>query len=245
MKNERFDLIQKNGYGIFQNQNWFSYGIDAVLISHFASVKKKQTVVDLGTGNGIIPLLLNINHPHTNYIGIEKQKEVHDLSLKSIEKNNLNNIQFIHSDIQHVLDHLNKSSAHVVISNPPYFSQGDALINDEDVKAHARHETTGNLEDFIRTASQLLVEKGQFYMVHRPMRLVDIFFYCRKYNLEPKLIQFVYPHQDKPPNIVLIKCIKNGNKELKYANNLYVYDENRNYTEAIYKIYSELGIDVF
>ncbi|MBN2794859.1 MAG: tRNA1(Val) (adenine(37)-N6)-methyltransferase [Clostridia bacterium] len=245
MNNIRFDLIKENGYGIYQNVDWFSYGIDAVLVSHFANVKKNQTVVDLGTGNGIIPLLLNIKHPHTTYYGVEKQIEVIELAQRSLKKNKIDNIHIIHSDINHVFNHLKKSSVNVVISNPPYFKKGDALINNDDVKAHARHETTGNLEDFIRTASELLVEKGHFYMVHRPMRLVDIFYYCRKYKLEPKLVQFVYPHHDKVPNIVLVKCIKNGNSELKYGDNLYVYDEDRNYTKAIYEIYENVGIDVF
>jgi tRNA1Val (adenine37-N6)-methyltransferase len=244
-ENERFDLIKKDGYGIIQNKSWFSYGIDAVLISHFSEIKKNATVVDLGTGNGIIPMLIHNVHKVKKIIGVEKQKSVADMAKRSIEKNQIKTIEILNYDINNVVKHLGKSTAEVVISNPPYFKKGGALVNDEDVKSQARHETTANLESFIRTASELLCEKGHFYMVHRPMRLVDIFYYCRLYNLEPKLIQYVYPHQEKPPNIVLIKCIKNGNHELKYLDNLYVYDQNRQYTKEIYEIYDRMHIDVF
>lgn len=245
-KNERFDLIQKKGYGIIQNKEWFSYGIDAVLVSHFADIKRNSTVVDMGTGTGIIPLLLNLNHQVKRIYGIEKQSQVADMALRSVNKNDLGHvIDILHTDINDVTKHLHKSSVDTVISNPPYFKKGNALTNDGSVKSQSRHETSGSLEDFIRVASELLKEKGTFYMVHRPMRLVDIMFYCRLYKLEPKLIQFVYPHQDKPPNILLIKCVKNGNAELKYLDNLYVYDDERNYTDQIKEIYSQLNIDVF
>lgn len=244
-ENERFDLISKTGYGIIQNKAWFSYGIDAVLISHFAKVKRKDVVVDLGTGNGIIPVLIQHAKPAQHVIGIEKQSQVADMARRTIAQNNLTSVKIVESDILNVLEKTGKAIADVVISNPPYFKKGDALINEEDVKAGARHETTADLETFIQCASSLLKEKGHFYMVHRPMRLVDIIYFCRTYHLEPKLIQFVYPNQQKPPNIVLIKCVKNGNKELKYAPNLYVYEEGRQYSSEIYEIYSTMGIDVF
>lgn len=246
LENERFDLIQKKGYGILQNKKWFSYGIDAVLLSYFSEISKDDTVVDLGTGTGIIPLLLALNH-HTKIIyGVEKQEEVADMALRSIHKNDMNEqIKIIQSDIIDLHHHLKPASVDVVVSNPPYFKKGNALINHGSVKANSRHETTGDLEDFIRVASELLKNRGTFYMVHRPMRLVDIMVNCRRYNLEPKLIQFVYPHEEKPPNIVLIKCVKNGNHELKYLENIYVYDKNRDYTEQIRAIYRSLNVDVF
>jgi len=246
LDNERFDLIQKNGYGIIQNKKWFSYGIDAVLVSHFCELKENSTVLDFGTGTGIIPLLLNLNHNVKKIFGIEKQSEVASMARRSIEKNKLEDtIEIVESDIVNLTKHFNKSTIDTIVSNPPYFKKGNALINEGSVKALSRHETTGDLEDFIKIASQLLKEKGTFYMVHRPMRLVDIMYYCRKYKLEPKLIQFVYPHQDKPPNILLIKCVKNGNTELKYLENLYVYDDERNYSDQIKTIYKTLNIDVF
>ncbi len=246
LEHERFDLIQKNGYGIIQNKKWFSYGIDAVLISHFASIKENAVVMDLGCGTGIIPLLIHLNHKTSVIHGIEKQIEVADMAKRSIKTNDLDsNIKIYNLDIQDLFKKFGKGNVDVVISNPPYFKKGNAIVSTGDVKASSRHETTGSLEDFIRVAAGLLKEKGSFYMVHRPMRLVDIMYYCRSYNLEPKEIQFVYPHKDNPPNIMLIKCVKNGNHELKYLDNLYVYDEKRNYTDQIKDIYRTLNIDVF
>ncbi len=245
-ENERFDLIQKNGLGIIQNSDWFSYGIDAVLLSHFAEVKKQATVVDFGCGTGIIPLLLNINNKTAKIYGIEKQYSVYEMAKRSIQYNQLNEmIELKNIDIKEVFNHFEKSSIDVVVSNPPYFQKGGALINDGGIKATSRHETSCTLEDFIKIASGLLKEKGCFYMVHRPMRAVDIFYYCRKYRLEPKLIQYVYPKKNKPPNIFLVKCIKSGNPELKYLDNLYVYDDDGNYTKALIDVYRGLNIDVF
>jgi tRNA1Val (adenine37-N6)-methyltransferase len=246
LENERFDLIQKTGFGIIQNKQWFSYGIDAVLVSHFSQIKKGATVMDLGTGTAIIPLLVSLNHDVSKIYAIEKQKEVADMAIRSISRNHLEEvIEVINTDILSVSTHCRKGTMDVVISNPPYFKKGNALINTVSIKAQSRHETTGDLKDFIRVASEMLKEKGCFYMVHRPMRLVDIMYYCRTFNLEPKEIQFVYPHENKPPNILLIKCVKNGNQELKYLDNLYVYDKDRNYTDSIKAIYSALNIDVF
>jgi len=148
-------------------------------------------------------------------------------------------------DIQDVIKNFGKGIADVIVSNPPYFKKGNALVNEGSVKANSRHETSGTLEDFIKVAATMLKEKGCFYMVHRPMRLVDIMYYCRLYKLEPKEVQYVYPHKDNPPNIMLIKCVKNGNQELKHLENLYVYDQDRNYTDQIKDIYKTLQINVF
>jgi len=245
LENERFDLIQKSGYGLVQNEKWFAYGIDAVLVSYFAQVKKKDIVVDLGTGTGIIPLLVHLNHQPKQIYGVEKQERVADMARRSIAHNHISSIEIVESDINDLFKHLKKSSASVVISNPPYFKKGNALVNSEDIKSTARHETSADLEDFIRTAADLLQEKGCFYMVHRPMRLVDIMVLCRQYRLEPKNIQFVYPSRGKVPNIVLIKCVKNGQVELKYEPNLYVYEDKQKYSQAIYDIYAKMQIDVF
>lgn len=244
-ENERYDLIQKNGYGVIQNEQWFSYGIDAVLVSHFAKIKKGSKVIDLGTGTGIIPLLINLKSQAAKIYGIEKQTEVAEMAKRSVLHNKIEQIEIIQTDILDVFKHIPKACADVVISNPPYFQKGDALTNDGSIKSLSRHESTADLETFIKVTSNLLKEKGCFYMVHRPMRLVDIFSYARKYNLEPKEIQFIYPNLKKPPNIVLIKCVKNGNRELRYLDNLYVYDDNQNYSESIKSIYKSLNIDVF
>lgn len=243
---ERLDLIQKQGYGIIQNKKWFSYGIDAVLVSHFAEIESKDVVVDLGTGTGIIPLLLSLNYDTTKIYGVEKQHEVAEMASRSIQYNQKHDaIEIIESDILNLHNFIKKSSVDVVVSNPPYFKKGGAIISGGNVKAASRHETSALMEDFIRVASSLLKPKGRFYMVHRPSRLVDIMYYCRKYKIEPKSIQFIYPSKGKSPNILLIKCVKNGSDELKYLDDLYVYDEERNFTSSIFEIYRALNIDVF
>lgn len=245
-ENERFDIIQKNGFGVIQNKKWFSYGIDSVLLSNFAEIKKDSKVVDFGTGTAIIPLLLSLKSKPSKIYGIEKQLEVYEMAKRSISHNKLENlIEIVHNDISDIFNLFKKSSIDVVVSNPPYFQRGDGLVNNENIKAISRHETTCTLEDFIQKASVLLKEKGTFYMVHRPMRLVDIILYCRMYKLEPKLIQFICPNSENPPNIVLIKCIKGGNTELKYLKNLNVYDDNGNYSKDIFDIYQSFNIDVF
>lgn len=243
--NERLDLIQASGYGIIQNKKWFSYGIDAVLVSHFAEVKSTDVVVDFGTGNGIIPLLIHLNHQPKKIIGIEKQCDVAEMAVRSVAYNKIDSIQILNIDIQDTLQHIKKSSVDVVISNPPYFKKGGALINSGSNKAQARHETTAVLDDFVATAAQVLRPMGTFFMVHRPSRLVDILVAGRQYGLEPKLVQFVQPSQDKLPNIVLVKFVKNGKAELYYKENLYVYDQNRAYTDQIKEIYKNMHIDVF
>lgn len=245
LDNERLDLLQKNGYGIIQNKDWFAYGIDAVLVSHFAKVRSKDLVVDLGTGTGIIPLLIHLNHQPKKIIGVEKQAEVMAMAQRSMTYNKLDHIEIINCDVKDVTNHIAKSSVHVVISNPPYFKKGNALVNTDDIKATARHETSADLACFIKAAADILVEKGCFYMVHRPMRLVDIMYFCRLYKLEPKVIQFVQPYKNKPANIVLIKCVKNGQVELKYENNLCVYNEDQTYSKEIFDIYASMNIDVF
>lgn len=243
---ERIDLIQKNGFAIIQNKKWFSYGLDAVLLSDFTDLKPQDIVVDLGSGNGIIPLLLSLKNQASKIIGIEKQTSVFEMAEKSIAYNGLEGlIDLYNVDVNHVLDSIPKASVDVVVSNPPYFKKGNALVNNEGIKATARHETTGTIEDFIKMAATLLKEKGELYMVHRPMRLVDIFYYCRLHRLEPKLVQLVSPSLDKAPNIVLLKCVKGGNQELKYFKNLYVYKADRTYTDEIIDIYRQLNIDVF
>lgn len=245
-KNERFDLIQKKGLGVIQNSKWFSYGIDSVLLSNFVKIKENSMVIDLGTGTGIIPLLLSIRDKASIIYGIEKQDEVAEMANRSIVTNKLEKkIKIKKMDVNDIFLEFSKSSFDTVVSNPPYFSKGDAITNTGNIKSTSRHETSCTLEGFIIAAAGLLKENGVFYMVHRPMRLVDILYYCRKYKLEPKEVQFIYPNVNKSPNILLIKCVKGGNTELKFLDNIYVYNERRKYTPEIYNIYKNLGIDVF
>ncbi len=228
-------------YKIIQDRDCFSYGVDAVLLSHFSEIRKKDTVLDIGTGNAIIPILLAMNNSYHKIYGIEKQKDVAALAKENITMNKLENIEIINEDIHKYPYLFTKGSFDVITINPPYFKLDSAIKNTSDNKMIARHETTAVLEDFVRISSELLKDRGRFYMIHRPSRLVDIISYLRLYRLEPKLIQFIYPYQRKEPNMVLIKAVKNGKKELKYLDNLFVY-KNGEYTKELLKIYDDLQI---
>ena len=240
-ENERIDDLELNGLKIIQNKDGFCFGIDSVLLSDFAkNIKNNSNVIDLGTGTGIINILLSAKTKNCNFTGIEIQKDVANLAKKNIKLNNLEDkIEIINSNILDLKNIFDRKSFDVVVTNPPYKKMGTGVINSEDSKIIARHETKAALKDFIHIASYLLKDFGEFYMVHRPDRLVDIFSVMRKEKIEPKKIKFVYPNKNKKSNLILIKGVKLGNPFLEFENNLYVYDENGNYTNEILKIYNK------
>ena len=244
-ENERIDDLGCNNLKIIQNKNWFCFGIDSVLLVNFAkNMKENSIVLDLGTGTGIMPILLSGKINMKKAIGIEIQENVAEMAKRSVELNNLQDkIEIICSNILN-LDNtfFNEKGLEnkfdVIITNPPYKKKGEGVINEREEKLISRHEITADLEDFIKVSSNLLKDKGEFYMVHRPERLVDIFDLMRKYKIEPKLMRMVYSNYNKPPKLVLIKGIRNAKPFLKIENNLYIYDEKNNYTEEIKKIYN-------
>lgn len=244
---ERVDDLQIDGLKIIQNPNGFCFGIDAVLVSNFARVKRGNKVVDLGTGTGIIPLLISAKSKDTKISAFEIQPDVADMARRSVAMNGLEDrIEIIEDNINNALEHFGKHSVDVVISNPPYMASGVGEVNPSDYKAISRHEIHCTLEDIISTASGLLRGSGQFFfMVHRPNRLVDILTLCRSYNLEPKQIRFVHPFADKSPNIVLIHATKGGRPDVKVLEPLVVRNEDKSYTEEIYEIYRKTNISSF
>ena len=238
-ENERIDDLQLNNLKIIQNKNGFCFGIDSILLTDFSkSIKEKSKVIDLGTGTGIIPILLSAKTINTNFTGVEIQDEVANMAKRSIELNNLENrINILNINILKLKEKYQKGSFDVITTNPPYKKINTGVINNNDKKLISRHEIKATLEDFIEIASYLLRDMGEFYMVHRPDRLVDIFNIMRKEKIEPKKIKFVYPNKNKKANLILIKGIKNGKPFLEFEKNLYVYDEYGNYTDDILKIY--------
>lgn len=239
-ENERIDDLEFKGYKIIQNSEGFCFGIDSILLSDFAkNIKKGSKVVDLGTGTGILSILLAGKTKLKEIIGVEIQEEVYQMAKRSVELNSLQNkIKIINENILNLENVLEKGSFDVIVTNPPYKKLNTGVKNENEKKLISRHEITANLEDFIKTSKLLLKDKGEFYMVHRPERLVDIIYLMRKYKIEPKQIKFVAPNINKEPNLVLIKGIKNAKEFLKFEKTLYVYNEDGNYTDETLEIYN-------
>ena len=235
---ERIDELQRNGYQIIQNENGFCFGMDAVLLSGFAKVKKGENALDLGTGTGIIPILLEAKTEGRRFTGLEIQETSADMAQRSVCLNDLNEkVEIVRGDIKEAVDLFGKASFDVVTSNPPYMTGQHGLINPDMPKAIARHEILCTLEDVIGQASALLKENGRFYMVHRPFRLSEIMVTMSRYRLEPKRMKLVYPFVDKEPNMVLIEGLKGGRPRVTVEKPLIVYEKPGVYTSEIYDIY--------
>ena len=240
-ENERIDDLEFKGLKIIQNEKGFCFGMDSVLLSDFAkNMKNNSTVLDLGTGTGIIPILLCGKTNLKKVVGIEIQQDVANMAKKSSQLNNLQDrFEVVNTNIIDLKNIYEKQSFDVIVTNPPYKKENTGITNENEAKLISRHEITANLEDFISISKDLLKDKGEFYMVHRPERLVDILSLMRKYKIEPKILKFVSPNKNKEPNLILIKGIKNANSFLKVEKNLYVYNEDGKYTNEILKIYNK------
>ena len=240
-KNERIDDLEFKGLKIIQNEKGFCFGMDSVLLSDFAkNMKNNSTVLDLGTGTGIIPILLCGKTNLKKVVGIEIQQDVANMAKRSSQLNNLQDrFEVVNTNIIDLKNIYEKQSFDVIVTNPPYKKENTGITNENEAKLISRHEITANLEDFISISKDLLKDKGEFYMVHRPERLVDILSLMRKYKIEPKILKFVSPNKNKEPNLILIKGIKNANSFLKIEKNLYVYNEDGKYTHEILKIYNK------
>ena len=238
LEKERLDDLGRKNYKIIQNPDGFCFGMDAVLLSGYAKVKKGQRVLDLGTGTGIIPILLEAKTEASHLTGLEIQEKSADMARRSVRYNDLEDkISIVTGDIKEAGSLFGAASFDVVTSNPPYMIGGHGLQNPSMPKTIARHEVLCDLEDVVRAASTVLVPGGYFYMVHRPFRLAEIITAMTKYQLEPKRMRFVYPYVDKEPNMVLIEGLHGGKSRLTVEKPLIVYKEPGVYTEEIYEIY--------
>ena len=237
-ENERIDDLQRNGYRIIQDPDRFCFGMDAVLLSGFAAAKKGDKVLDLGTGTGIIPILMEAKTEAEHLTALEIQPESADMARRSVALNGLEDkITVVTGDIKEAKELFPKASFQVVTSNPPYMIGQHGLANPHGEKAIARHEILCTLEDVIENAAALLVPGGHFYMVHRPFRLAEIMTTLVKYKLEPKRMRLVYPYVDKEPNMVLIEAVRGGKSRLEVEKPLIVYKEPGVYTSEIYDVY--------
>lgn len=238
LEHERLDELQRNGYYIIQNPKKFCFGMDAVLLSCFARVKPQEVVLDLGTGTGIIPILLEAKTQGAHFTGLEIQPESADMAKRSVIYNKLEDkINIEIGDIKDASRQFGASSFHVVTTNPPYMTGQHGLTNPNTAKAIARHEILCSLEDVIRESARILKPQGRFYMVHRPFRLAEILVLMHQYGIEPKRMQLVYPFIDKEPNMVLLEGLRGGNPRITVEKPLIVYQAPGVYTDEIYDIY--------
>ena len=227
---ERVDDLQ-NGYHMIQDPEKFCFGMDAVLLSDFAKVKKNEVVLDMGTGTGIIPVLLRAKTEGKHFTGLEIQAECAEMASRSVEYNGLESeITIIQGDIKEAAAIFGAASFHVVTCNPPYMIGAHGFQNPHVPKAIARHEVLCTLEDVVSQAAKVLKGSGRFYMVHRPFRLAEIMGVLMKYKLEPKRMQLVYPFVDREPNMVLIEAVKGGNSRIQVEKPLIVYEKPGIYT---------------
>lgn len=232
---ERLDYLLAEELRIIQSPTVFAFSLDAVLLARFVQLPPKRgSIVDLCSGNGVVPLLMS-RRTEAPIIGVEIQERLYDMAVRSMDYNDLlGRISMVHGDLKEAPSQLGFEKHTVVTCNPPYFvtpSSGEINVNEH--LAIARHEIHCTLEDCIRSSSQLLKQGGKAAFVHRPGRLLDLVTYMRKYRLEPKRLRFVYPKPGKEANTVLIEGMKDGAPDLKILPPLFVYNEHGEYTEEI------------
>ena len=241
MPNERIDELELNNLKIIQKNDGFCFGIDSVLLSDFArKIKSNSKVLDLGTGTGILGILLCAKTNLKQITGIEIQKEIADMATRSIQLNNLQGkFDILNCNIKDIDKLLKIDSYDAIVTNPPYKKPNSGKINENKTKLISRHEIEATLDDFIRISFKMLKDKGTLYMVHRAERIVDILSTMRKYKIEPKRIRFVYSNQNSESKLVLIEATKNAKPFVKIEKPLYVYNESGHYTQEILQIYNK------
>ena len=231
---ERLDDLQVKGYQIIQNPSKFCFGMDAVLLSNFAKVKKGEKVLDIGTGTGIIPILLEAKTDGDHFTGLEIQEESADMARRSVAYNHLEDkIDIVTGDVKEAVNLFGSVFFDVITTNPPYMIGAHGLQNKDSAKAIARHEVLCDLDDILRTSAKLLRPGGRFYMVHRPFRLAEILSKMCAYKIEPKRMRLVHPYVDKEPNMVLIEGSRGGNSRMTVEPPLIVYREKNVYSEEL------------
>jgi tRNA1Val (adenine37-N6)-methyltransferase len=243
---KRLDDLNLDGLKVYQETNYFCFGIDSVLLANFVkSNSSKNVIVDLCSGSGVISIILSKKKEYRKIFAVELQDEMFELLDENIKLNNLENkVITIREDVKRsdrikeiISENLNQSTVDIIVCNPPYKKKGTGVENENSVKYIARHEIKCELEDIFKASAELLKSKGKLYLVHKPDRLVDLLSIARKYRLEAKNIRFVHSNNHKAPSIVLIEYIKDGGNEVHILDPLIEYDKDGNYTDEIKNIY--------
>ena len=235
---ERVDDLQRNGYRIIQNPDWFCFGMDAVLLSAFASVKPGEQVLDMCTGTGVIPILLEARTEGSSFTGLEIQEPVAEMARRSVALNRLNEkVSIVNGDVKEASSIFGRASFDIVTCNPPYMNNQHGLQNPSAPKAIARHELLCTFDDVAREAAACLRPGGRFYLVHRPRRFMDLITTLRAYKLEPKRMRFVHPFADREANMVLIEAFRGGGVQMHVDPPLVVYRDVNEYTDEVRRLY--------
>lgn len=235
---ERLDDLQIGGYEIIQDPGRFCFGMDAVLLSAFAKVKTGEFVLDLGTGTGILPILLAAKTKGKHFTGLEIQPDSADMARRSVIHNQMEErVAIVEGDIKEASTIFGADSMDVITTNPPYMIGGHGLANPESAKAIARHEVLCTLDDILRESAKILKPKGRFYMVHRPFRLAEILNGMSRVGIEPKSMRLVHPYIDKEPNMVLVEGIRGAKPRMTIEPPLIVYEKDGTYTKEILRLY--------
>ncbi len=241
-ENERIDDLEINGFRVIQNPFCFCFGMDAVLLANFARIPAKADVLDIGTGTGVIPLLLAAKSKGKSWTGLEIQSNMVDMARRSVEMNQVQgSCSIVEGDVRNIRDIFGAGRFGAVTSNPPYMKENSGLKNPSDTIYISRHEIMATLEDVISAASYVLKSSGIFSMVHRPSRLPEIMETMVKYHLEPKRLQLVQPNVNKEANLVLIEGVKGGGRECRILPTLNVYNEDGSYTEELLRYYGKMS----
>ncbi|MBO5364407.1 MAG: tRNA1(Val) (adenine(37)-N6)-methyltransferase [Clostridia bacterium] len=237
---ERLDDLQCRNLHLIQNPDWFCFGVDAVLLASYAaqSIKKGSRVLDLCSGNGIVPLLLSAKSPAERITGLEIQEPVFEMASRSVKLNHLEDkIEMVCGDLKDAESIFGRSFFQYITCNPPYKEAGSGILSATDTVTLARHEVLCSLEDIIRVSSIILEPLGKLCMIHRPNRLADILCLMRKYGIEPKRLRFVHPSYEKTATMILVEGARQGKPRLFLDPPLYIYQKPGIYSEEINEIY--------
>ena len=223
---------------IIQHEDSYRFAIDSVLLSNFVKAKSSDRIIDLGTGSGVIPLLLSAKTKAREIVGLEIVEEVYERAKRSVKINDLEQrIKIVHGDLKHATKNFGWESFSVVVSNPPYMRLQEGKISPNRHMAIARHEVAATLEDVVEASRALLKFGGKFYMVYRTVRITDVLFTLRDKGIEPKLLRFIHPREGQAPNLFLLMAQKGGKPGVKMLSPLVIYNNSGDYTEEINQIY--------
>lgn len=230
--------LENNGLVLLQDKARFCFGMDAVLLSGFAQAKRGDRVLDMGTGTGILPILMSAKTEASELVGLELQPESADMAERSVRLNHLEDrVSIVTGDLCRASELFGKSTFDVVVSNPPYMNEGHGIVNPSEAKMIARHELFCTFSDVAREAAAVLKPGGHFYLVHRPFRLSELMVTLTEYRLEPKRMRLVYPFVDREPNMVLLECVRGGKPSLTVEKPLIIWEKPGIYTEEVRERY--------